>query len=253
MKNSIVDYWVTGSSGHIGQALTKELLGRGFSVLGIDQSPHSGNQDKGFSYISLDLSNTKELERAISELPKPQRGLIHLAALTGPIILDGWGGTLEAQSLEIWEKAFSVNLTSAFLLAREAVKIAMDPTPQAGSVFSIVFASSIYGTLGPNPSLYKDSEMKNPAAYGASKAALESLARYISSTYGGKVRANSVAAGGVLRNQTPDFIDEYSRRTPIGRMATEEDILKVVLFLLTDESRYVFGQTIYADGGFTLW
>jgi NAD(P)-dependent dehydrogenase (short-subunit alcohol dehydrogenase family) len=95
--------------------------------------------------------------------------------------------------------------------------------------------------------------MRNPAAYGASKAALESLGRYLSATSEGRIRANSVAAGGILRGQGVSFVDKYSSRAPIGRMATEDDILRVITFLLGDESRYIFGQTLVADGGFSIW
>jgi NAD(P)-dependent dehydrogenase (short-subunit alcohol dehydrogenase family) len=253
LVNPEVDYWVTGSNGHIGNYLTRELIGRGFSVLGLDQPGQSPNLIDGYSFVPVDLSKTSEVEMILRGLPSPRKGYVHLAALTGPIVTDGWGGPLEDQSLEIWEEAFSVNVTSAFLFSKEAVTRSIKSNPRAKNSLSIVFASSIYGTLGPNPSLYKDNEMRNPAAYGASKAALESLARYISSSTGGVVRANSVAAGGIERLQSPTFISEYASRTPIGRMATEEDILRVIMFLLGEDSRYIFGQTLFADGGFTLW
>jgi NAD(P)-dependent dehydrogenase (short-subunit alcohol dehydrogenase family) len=139
------------------------------------------------------------------------------------------------------------------LISREIARRLSRATTTRDESFSIVLTSSIYGTLGPNPSLYKSVEMRNPAAYGASKAALESLARYLSATSAGRMRVNSVAAGGIQRGQDDGFVSEYSSRTPVGRMATEDDILQVIKFLLGEESRYVFGQTLLADGGFSIW
>lgn len=253
MENSKVDYWVTGSNGHIGVALTRELLREGSSVLGIDRVHNPELTDEGFSFAQLDLGDSLRTEESLPSLPTPQKGVVHLAALTGPIEEKGWGGPLESQSLALWESTFAVNVSSAFLIAKEIVRRNAEHKLPQNKAFPIVFVSSIYGSLGPNPSLYGETRMRNPAAYGASKAALESLARYISATSSGRIRANSVAAGGIQRSQDPDFVERYSSRTPVGRMATEDDILRIILFLLCEDSRYMFGQTLFADGGFTIW
>jgi NAD(P)-dependent dehydrogenase (short-subunit alcohol dehydrogenase family) len=253
LENSKVDYWVTGSSGHIGVALTRKLIKEGSSVLGIDRVHNPELTEEGFSFTQIDLGSSLEVEQSMAHLPTPQRGLVHLAALTGPIEEIGWGGSVHSQSLEFWESTFAVNVSSAFLLSKEVARRDAEYKLPQNKAFPIVFVSSIYGSVGPNPSLYGEAEMRNPAAYGASKAALESLARYVSTTSSGRIRANSVAAGGIRRNQDPDFVERYSSRTPAGRMATEEDILRVLSFLLCEDSRYMFGQTLFADGGFTIW
>lgn len=151
------------------------------------------------------------------------------------------------------DEAFRVNVTSAFVLSKEIFERIKGENRSTAAAFPVVFVSSIYGAHGPNPSLYSDQTMRNPAAYGASKAALESLARYLSGTSSGRIRANSVAAGGIERNQDSNFIQTYSERTPAGRMATEDDIVKVILFLLGGDSEYVSGHTLFADGGFSIW
>ena len=253
MINSQVDYWVTGSSGHIGTCLIAELTTMGHSVLGIDYASPSSSSSQNFSFVNLNLGKTRDMEKILPTLPMPLKGFVHLAALTGSAALDGWGGPLESQSLESWEQAFAVNVSSAFLISREIARRISGANTPRDEAFSIVLTSSIYGSLGPNPSLYISAEMRNPAAYGSSKAALESIARYLSATSAGRMRVNSVAAGGIQRGQDASFVSEYSSRTPVGRMATEDDILQVIKFLLGDESRYVFGQTLLADGGFSIW
>lgn len=253
MLNSKVDYWVTGSSGHIGSCLIAELTRMGHSVLGIDNASPSSSPVQNFSFKNLDLSQTRNVEEILPTLPTPQKGFVHLAALTGSAAVDGWGGPLESQSLESWERAFAVNVSSAFLVSREIARRLSEANFPKDDAFSVVLTSSIYGSLGPNPSLYGSADMRNPAAYGASKAALESLARYLSTTSSGRIRANSLAAGGIQREQDAGFVKEYSSRTPVGRMATEDDILQGIKFLLGDESRYVVGQTLLVDGGFSIW
>ena len=65
-----------------------------------------------------------------------------------------------------------------------------------------------------------------------------------------KVRINSVSPGGILRNQPNNFIQRYENKTSLGRMASEEDVVGVIIFLSSDLSNYVTGQDIRVDGGF---
>ena len=141
-----------------------------------------------------------------------------------------------------------VNLTSAFELSQQAA-----PHLGSGGHGSIIFISSIYGMVGPNNALYEGTTMGNPAAYGASKAGLLQLARYLATTLAPAVRVNAITPGGVWRNQAPEFVDRYVARTPLGRMAREEDFMGAVAFLASDLSSYVTGQNLVVDGGWTTW
>lgn len=253
MRPTGVDYWVTGSSGHLGRQLVEQLTTEGYSVLGLDIASRNSDTNSRFVFAKVDLRLSEDVEKALPGLPTPKKGFVHLAALTGSISELGWGGDLGQQSLEIWLKTLDVNVTSAFLLAREIVRRS-GPLKPGDDSFAMVFASSIYGTLAPDPALYADSgvTMMNPAAYGVSKSGLDALAKYLSSTTKGEVRANTVAAGGIERGQNQRFISNYSNRTAVGRMATEEDIVNAIRFLLSRESTYIFGQTILVDGGFSI-
>ena len=95
--------------------------------------------------------------------------------------------------------------------------------------------------------------MKHPAAYGASKAGLIQLARYFATILAPRIRVNAITPGGVWRNQSEKFHARYKQRTPLGRMATEEDLKGAVAYLASDLSRYVTGQNLIVDGGWTAW
>ncbi len=101
--------------------------------------------------------------------------------------------------------------------------------------------------------MYKGTEMGNPAAYSASKGGLIQLTRWLATTIAPDVRVNSISPGGVFRNQPKQFVDRYEKRTPLGRMATEEDFKGIIAYLASDLSKYVTGQNIDVDGGWGVW
>ena len=95
--------------------------------------------------------------------------------------------------------------------------------------------------------------MGNPAAYAASKGGLLQLTRWLSTVVAPDVRVNAVSPGGVWRNQPAEFVKRFIDRTPLKRMATEEDFKGIIAYLSSDLSSYVTGQNIIVDGGWTVW
>ena len=91
------------------------------------------------------------------------------------------------------------------------------------------------------------------AAYGASKGGLIQLTRWMSTVLAPEIRVNSISPGGVWRGQNADFVKRYERRTPLGRMASEEDLIGAIIYLSSDLSAYVTGQNLVVDGGWTAW
>ena len=95
--------------------------------------------------------------------------------------------------------------------------------------------------------------MGNPAAYAASKGGLLQLTRWLSTVLAPHIRVNSISPGGVWRNQPEQFCKRYKKKTPLQRMATEEDLKGAVVYLASDLSLYVTGQNIIVDGGWSIW
>ena len=95
--------------------------------------------------------------------------------------------------------------------------------------------------------------MSNPAAYAASKGGLIQLTRWLATTMAPAVRVNAIAPGGIFRNQPESFVERYTERTPLKRMAYEDDLLGATVFLTSSMSSYVTGQVLSIDGGWSSW
>src|SRR5262249_42514911 len=136
----------------------------------------------------------------------------------------------ENYPLPLFRRMLDVNVTGVFL----ASQILGTPMRQAGTG-SIVNIASMYGIVGPDPSLYRDSEglhqfPKSPA-YPMSKGAVLPSPRSLAAAWAPFVRVTSLSPGGVRNGQTEWFIDNYARRTPLGRMASPCDYQGAVVFL----------------------
>ena len=149
----------------------------------------------------------------------------------------------------------SVNLDGMFLVAQAVGKVMVSQ----GKGGSIVQTSSIYGWIGPDQRIYKNSvyldrEINTPAVYAASKAGVIGLTKYLA-TYWAKnnIRVNAIAPGGAESGQNDEFIRRYSARIPMERMAKPYEIVGALLYLASDASSYVTGQTIVVDGGLCAW
>ena len=91
--------------------------------------------------------------------------------------------------------------------------------------------------------------MSNPAAYAASKGGLIQLTRWLATTISPRVRVNVISPGGISRNQPKEFVQRYEAKTPLGRMANEEDLRGAIAYLASDMSKYVTGLNMIIDGG----
>jgi NAD(P)-dependent dehydrogenase (short-subunit alcohol dehydrogenase family) len=117
---------------------------------------------------------------------------------------------------------------------------------------SIVNVASIYGMVGPDFSVYEGTPIHNSVSYAFAKGGMINLTRYLASYLGPhNIRVNTISPGGVLAGQPERFIENYNRKTPLGRMVRSEDMQCAAVFLASDASAYITGQNIAVDGGWT--
>jgi NAD(P)-dependent dehydrogenase (short-subunit alcohol dehydrogenase family) len=250
---------LTGAAGNLGKsiALTIAELGGDLILTDLPGSDYSVLSDliKETSNVNVEifdcqLENQKSRQKLLTYLNQRNKSLnviINCAAFVGTSNLTGWATDFENQTIETWRRALEVNLTAVFDLCQGLTKILKE---EGNS--SIINISSIYGSNAPDYSLYEGTEMSNPAAYGVSKGGLIQLTRWLSSTIAPEIRVNSISFGGVFRNQDSEFVSRYIKRTPLNRMASEDDIMGIIAYLSSDMSSYVTGQDFIIDGGWSV-
>lgn len=250
---------ITGATGHLGRAFTLAIAKLGASCILIDKDitklqqllnqleNHTGETHMMYC---CNLENKSSRKNTINQLTSEKAQidvLVNNAAFTGDTTIPGWAEQFDGQTIEAWQKAMEVNLNSCFELCQK-----LTPQLNAGKHPSIINIGSIYATLGPDFKLYENINMHNPAAYGVSKAGLVYLTKWLASALSPNIRVNSVSPGGIFRNQDPKFVERYTNKTPLGRMAHENDIIPAMLFLASEHSSYITGQNIIIDGGYTI-
>lgn len=251
---------ITGATGGIGRVIAQTLAELGADLIMVDR-PSSDyelliEEIKQISpvvaiTIDCDLELQADRTQLIEQVLNDGLGLdvlVNNAAFVGTSGLQGWVTPFEQQSVETWRRALEVNLTAIFDLAK-----GLSPVLKKSGHGSIINVASIYASLGPDYSLYEGTAMGNPAAYAASKGGLVQLTRWLATTLAPDVRVNTISPGGVFRNQPDVFVKRYEARTPLGRMAVEDDFKGAVAYLASDLSAYVTGVNQAVDGGWSVW
>lgn len=251
---------VTGATGGLGKVMADTLAELGADLVLVDR-PGSDFQNLAealtqrwgiqVQHRHCDLEQRERRVELMDWLKRSGEGLnvlINNAAFVGTSELQGWAVPFEEQTVNTWRRALEVNLTAVFDLCQ-----GLTPMLKASEGASIINIASIYGEYGPDWSLYEGTNMSNPAAYGASKGGLIQFTRWLATTIAPRVRANAISPGGVFRSQPETFVQRYEARTPLGRMATEDDFRGVVAYLASDLSKYVTGQNLLVDGGWGVW
>jgi 2-deoxy-D-gluconate 3-dehydrogenase len=162
-------------------------------------------------------------------------------------------GAFEDYPLDSWRAALDVNLTGMFLCCQAAVK----PMLAQGKKGSIINICSTYGLVAPDQRIYQHSGEQTsykPVYYSVTKAGVLGLTRYLSAYYAGTdIRVNALTPGGIYNNHDDEFLQAYSARTVMGRMAHKDEMNGALLFLASDASSYMTGSNLVVDGGWTAW
>ncbi len=241
IKNKIII--VLGGSGLIGKKIIQEIK----SYKGIPINLDINDENPICDTIKTDIVSEKEILSSIEKIITKYKRIDGLVNSAYPRTVD-WNTSLENVSSESFTKNLNIQLSSIFLISKMVSKIMI----KQGSG-SIVNISSIYGSIGFDRNLYKNTNITLPVAYSAIKGGLNGLNRYFASYFGKyNIRCNCVSPGGIYDNHEKSFVLKYNKKVPLNRMGNPNDIAPMVVFLLSDDSSYITGQNIFIDGGLTI-
>lgn len=241
LKNKVI--LVTGGNGLLGRSILDRIQQEGAVCINLDLHQETTSD---LSSVYCDVTNQNSVDEAVELIYKAYGCIDGLVNNAYPRTKD-WGAFFEDIKFESWENNVSWQLNSYFYMSQKVISKMV--SNGSGSVVNI---ASIYGVVGPDFSVYDNTEMTMPAAYSAIKGGLINLTRYLASYFGPKqIRVNAVSPGGIFDHQTESFVDRYEKKVPLRRMGVPEDISPSVAFLLSDDAKYITGQNLIIDGGWT--
>ena len=261
---------VTGGLGRLGSQYVRTFVSAGASVAVFDLATAShpivaGLVENGrpVSLHTVDLVQREAVQKAVSDVSARFGAptiLVNNAGLGSPPNAPAAdNGPFEEYPESSWDVMIDSHLKSAFLVSQAFIaQFKAARAAQSHLEGSIINVSSTYGVVSPDQSVYgyrrrSGQEYYKPIGYSVAKSGVLNFTRWLAeyaAPFG--VRVNTLVPGGVQeKDHAPEFVAEYVKRTPLGRMARDDDYNGAVLFLASSASAYMTGATLVVDGGWT--
>jgi len=231
---------VTGASGGIGNAIIRKLSEEGANILAsgtkIEKLEDLKKNFKGLKILKFDISQSDKIEEfienATSELGGSLDGIVNNAGITQDNLAI-------RMSLDEWQKVININLTSTFLMSKFAIKKMLKN--KSGKIVNITSVVGHTGNLGQ-------------ANYTASKAGIVAMSKSLAIEYAKKnININCISPGFIQTAMTDKIDDKFKEviisKIPSARLGEPDDIANAVLFLSSDQSNYINGETLHVNGG----
>lgn len=234
---------VTGGSGLIGKAIISEIRKKNGVAINVDIDIETNIEQNN---IKCDITNISGITQCV-EMVKNHYGRIDGLVNNAYPRKKEWASDFIDIKPENLSQALNWQLNSYILCCQQFIKEML--TQEQGAIINI---SSIYGVVGNDPTIYEGTPMNPSGVYCAVKGGLVNITRFLAAKYGkDNIRINCVSPGGIFDHQDPKFVKAYENRVPMKRMGTPEDIAPSVAFLLSDDAKYITGQNLIVDGGWT--
>jgi len=249
---------ITGGAGHLGSAMSDALSAyhAELYIASRDESKcrtlaEKLSQKYGATCygLALDISSSESISLGVE-------GIINRSGKLDVLINNAAysvAGYFEDLTEELWLRAIDGTINSVYRMCSQVIPHMVER--RAGNIINI---SSMYGIVSPDPNTYRgEVKFNNPACYGAGKAAILQLTRYIAGYYGQQgIRCNSIAPGpfpSKAVQETQWFVDNLGEKTMLKRIGRPEDLAGAIIFLASEASSYMTGANISIDGGWTAW
>ena len=231
---------VTGASGGIGNSIIKKLNEAGANILAsgtkIEKLNELKNKYKNIKTLQFDISQSDKIEEFVENAIRELKGNLDCMVNNAGITQDNLAIRM---SLDEWQNVIDVNLTSTFLMSKSAIKKMLKN--KSGKIVNITSVVGHTGNLGQ-------------ANYTASKAGIIAMSKSLAIEYAKKnININCISPG-FIKTQMTDKLDDKIKeailsKIPSGRLGEADDIANAVLFLCSNQSSYINGETLHVNGG----
>src|SRR6267154_2594513 len=253
---------VTGATGHLGRRIARATAIAGARPI------LAGRSDEKLAALAHEIeTDGSTCERLVVDVSDPlqcEETVARLAAgldrLDGIVncAYSGRTGSLDSITPRDFEVACNQSLAGPFAALRAALPLLRESARRLAGGSSIVNIASMYAHVSPDPRIYWNRGLQNPPHYGAAKAGLVQLTRYLAVHLAREnIRVNSVSPGPfpspAAFREDPDFCKRLGEKVPLGRVAAADELVGPVLFLLSDAASFITGADIPVDGGWTAW
>jgi 3-oxoacyl-[acyl-carrier protein] reductase len=231
---------VTGASGGIGNAIIKKLSESGANILAsgtrIEKLEELKKNFEGLKILKFDISQSDNIEEFIEEATNELGGSLDCIVNNAGITQDNLAIRM---SLDEWQKVININLTSTFLMSKFAIKKMLKN--KSGKIVNITSVVGHTGNLGQ-------------ANYTASKAGIVAMSKSLAIEYAKKnININCISPGFIKTAMTDKIDDKFKEvivsKIPSARLGEPDDIANAVLFLSSEQSDYINGETLHVNGG----
>ena len=231
---------LTGATGGIGNSILEKLITSGANVLatGTNEDKLKSIKEKYKTVITekFDISNHSEIESFVNKANDALGGRIDVLINNAGITRDNLSIRMKEEE---WQKVIDINLTSTFLLSKNSIKKMLKS--KKGKIINITSVVGHTGNIGQ-------------ANYTASKAGVVAMSKSLALEYGKKnINVNCISPGFITTDMTDKINDEYKEilksRIPLDRFGSPNDIANAVIFLSSELSDYITGETLHVNGG----
>ena len=255
LKNKVVV--VTGGAGLIGQEFVKAVVEQNGIAVIADINEEIGLRvkddlskelnSKNIDFVKLDITSKESLLNAIKYIDDKYKKIDALVNNAYPRNKNYARHFFEVEYDDFVENV-GLNLGGYFTTSQQFAKYF-----QKQNNGNIINISSIYGVVAPKFEVYEGTQMTMPVEYAAIKSGLIHLTKYMAKYFKGmNIRVNTLSPGGIFDNQPREFLDKYEEQCLNKGMLDKSDLKGTLVYLLSDMSKYVNGQNIVVDDGFSL-
>jgi NAD(P)-dependent dehydrogenase (short-subunit alcohol dehydrogenase family) len=242
LENNVIV--VIGSEGLLGSSFVKAIYNNGGIPICVDRVDNSSSV---FDYIKADITKKKDVLNIIENV-KNKHGKIDAVVNTSYPRNKNYGRKFEEVEFSDFCENLNMHLGGYFLVSQQFAEYF-----KLQGYGNIINIASIYGVIPPRFEIYQGTNMTMPVEYACIKSGIISLTKYIAKYYKGyNIRANCISPGGIYNDQPEEFVRKYNSYCLNKGMLNKEDINGTLIFLLSDMSKYINGQNVIIDDGFSL-